>query len=159
MYRHAELITGVERMQGMDKRSNYLLGIICRECAKDVFSSLDYLLYRLCNIWGWMCSTDPFVFRWLRGYICNSSRHHQIKRNILSYCCHIFRGCASDVIIPSYDVSCTVKFMTCASICMHYGLKVILFVCISLSTADFSESTEFTKCSSVFFTVECVTKI
>ena len=31
------------------------------------------------NIWGCMCSTGPFQFRWLKGYICSSCYyHHQI---------------------------------------------------------------------------------
>ena len=44
-------------------------------------------------------------FRWSRGYIYNSSYYHnQIGSINLSHCCHIFRGCVPDVIIPSYAV-------------------------------------------------------
>ena len=33
-----------------------------------------------CNIWGYMCSTGPFEFMWLKWYICNPTSHHQIGR-------------------------------------------------------------------------------
>ena len=43
------------------------------------------------NIWGCMCWTGPFEFRWLKGYIYNPSyHHHEIGRIHLSHCCHIF---------------------------------------------------------------------
>ena len=38
-----------------------------------------WVLYLFCNIWVFMCSTDPFKFRWLNGYICNSLCHYQIR--------------------------------------------------------------------------------
>ena len=44
-----------------------------------------------CNIWGCMCWTGPFKFRWLNGYIHNPSYyHHQTGSTHLSHCCHIF---------------------------------------------------------------------
>ena len=44
-----------------------------------------------CNIWGCMCWTGPFGFRWLKGYIHYPSYyHHQIGSIHLSHCCHIF---------------------------------------------------------------------
>ena len=49
-------------------------------------------------IWGCMCSTGPFQFRWLRGYIHSSCYyHHQIGSiNLTHY--HIFPWlCAWDV--------------------------------------------------------------
>ena len=48
-------------------------------------------------IWGCMCSTGPFQFRWLKGYIHSSCYyHHQIRSiNLTHY--HIFpRLCAWD---------------------------------------------------------------
>ena len=43
------------------------------------------------NIWGCMCSTGPFQFRWLKGYIYSSCyNHHQIGSIHLSHCYHIF---------------------------------------------------------------------
>ena len=43
------------------------------------------------NIWGCMCSTGPFKYRWLKGYIYSSSYyHHQIGSIHLSHCYHIF---------------------------------------------------------------------
>ena len=51
------------------------------------------------NIWGSMCSTVPFQFRWLKGYLYSSCYyHHQIGSIDLTHCFHIFpRLCAWDV--------------------------------------------------------------
>ena len=69
----------------------------------DVISkSLEELQERLilckCNM-GFMCSTDPFQFRWLKGYIYSSCYyHHQIRSINLSHCYHIFPwSCVWDV--------------------------------------------------------------
>ena len=52
-----------------------------------------------------MCWTGPFEFRWLKGYIYNPSYyHHQIGRIHLSHCCHIFRGCVSEMVVLPYSV-------------------------------------------------------
>ena len=58
-----------------------------RVCLRwDMFFRLPF-----CNIWGCMCWTGPFEFRWLKGYIYNPSYyHHQIGSIHLSHCCHIF---------------------------------------------------------------------
>ena len=51
-----------------------------------LFLSITFL-----HIWGCMCWTGPFEFRWLKEYIHNPSYyHHQIGSIHLSYCCHIF---------------------------------------------------------------------
>ena len=43
------------------------------------------------NIWGCMCSTGPFQFRWLKGYIYSSCYYHNRIGSIhFSYCYHIF---------------------------------------------------------------------
>ena len=46
-----------------------------------------------------MCSSGPFQYRWLKGYICSSCYyHHQIGSIHLSHCYHIFPWlCAWDV--------------------------------------------------------------
>ena len=50
-------------------------------------------------IWGCMCSTGPFQFRWLKGYIHSSCYyHHQIGSINLTHSYHIFPWlCAWDV--------------------------------------------------------------
>ena len=50
-------------------------------------------------IWGCICSTGPFQFRWLKGYIHRSCYyHHQIGSINLTHCYHIFPWlCAWDV--------------------------------------------------------------
>ena len=52
------------------------MGIFSQECVSDVVSCLDHLF---AIIQGNMCSTDPFRFRWLRGCVCTSFYHHQIR--------------------------------------------------------------------------------
>ena len=50
------------------------------------------------NIWGCMCSTGPFHYGWLKGYIYSSCYYHQIGIIHLSHCYHIFPWlCAWDV--------------------------------------------------------------
>ena len=42
-------------------------------------------------IWGCICSTGPFKYRWLKGYIYSSCYYHnQIGSIHLSHCFHIF---------------------------------------------------------------------
>ena len=71
------------------------VGLINLSVKRD--SALDIYLYY--NIWGGMCSTGPFQYRWLKGYIYSSSYyHHQIGCIHLSHCYHIFPWlCAWDV--------------------------------------------------------------
>ena len=52
---------------------------------------LSITFYFHYNIWGCVCSTGPFQFRWLKGYIYSSCYyHHQIGSIHLSHCYHIF---------------------------------------------------------------------
>ena len=42
-------------------------------------------------------------------FICFTRYYHnQIDRVNLSHCCHIFRDCASEVVVSSYSVSCSI---------------------------------------------------
>ena len=71
------------------------------------------------NIWGCMCSTGPFQYRWLKGYIYSSCYyHHQIGSIHLSHCHHIFPWlCVWDV--------CYIIF--CYLLHMHSGKTGNLF--------------------------------
>ena len=52
------------------------------------------------NIWGCMCSSGPFQFRWLKGYIYSSCYyHHQIGSINLTHCYHIFRGYVPEMFV------------------------------------------------------------
>ena len=68
-------------------------------------------------IWGCMCSTGPFQFRWLKGYINSSCYyHHQIGSINLTHCYHIFPWlCVWDV--------CNIIFL----LHIHSGKTGILF--------------------------------
>ena len=64
--------------------------LILWRCAQHAASPLDYLSFSLIYILGCMCSTDPFHFRRLKGYIHSFCHyHHQIGSiNLTHY--HIF---------------------------------------------------------------------
>ena len=74
---------------------------MCRECAYDVVSSLDYRPC-LCNIRACICLSDPFKFRWSIGYTCNSS-YDNLFRSINNYRCCIF-PCLCDCAM--YQIVC-----------------------------------------------------
>ena len=80
-------------------------------------------------MWGCMCWTGPFKFRWSRGYTYNSSYyHHQIESINLCHCCHIFRGCVSGIVVPSYAVRLAYNYIS-----GQLGF-VLLLVCSIMST-------------------------
>ena len=62
---------------------------------------LSITFYFHYNISGCICSTGPFKYRWLKGYIYSSCYyHHQIGSIHLSHCFHMFPWlCAWDVAI------------------------------------------------------------
>ena len=52
---------------------------------------LSITFYFHYNIWGGMCSTGPFQYRWLKGNIYSSCYyHHQFGSIHLPHCYHIF---------------------------------------------------------------------
>ena len=75
-------------------------------------------------IWGCMCSTGPFQFRWLRGYIHSSCYyHHQIGSINLTHH-HIFPWlCAWDV---CYIIFCHLLHIDSGKpgFCFHYFCAV-----------------------------------
>ena len=79
----------------------------------------------LYNIWGCMCSTGPFQYRWLKGYIYSSCYyHHQIGSIHISHCYHIFLWlCAWDV---CYIIFCHLLHIRSGKpgICFHYYCAV-----------------------------------
>ena len=141
----------------------YILSRVCLRC-----SSIGYLPYFLCNVWGCMCKTGPFKLRWSRGYVYNSSYCHQQIRSINLFYCHIFRGCAIVCcrfhIYPmkSWIVSLLLlcNLMMCANDRVHYG-PMIVFVCLHITVphyhhyADISEGIGLLKLHSV----QCVSNI
>ena len=79
----------------------FLIFIIMQGCAqafavRDIVSSFGYLLYRLCNIWRYMCSADTFNQNQVieRTFSQHSFYHyHRIRSIDLFHYCHIFHGC------------------------------------------------------------------
>ena len=65
-----------------------------------------YSAYIFRSVWGCMCFTDPPMFQWSGGYIFALSYRLSSERKYHPFpLCHIFRGCVSNVVEPSYFVS------------------------------------------------------
>ena len=104
------------------------------------------------NTWGCMCSTGPFQFRWLKGYIYSSCYyHHQIGNTNLTHCYHIFPWlCVWDV---CYIIFChllhihsrikcdfvffiIVQFMMSANSWIGFGLQIVS-VCLYITPSHY----------------------
>ena len=128
------------------------------------------------NIWGCMCSTGSFQFRWLKGYIYSSCYyHHQIGSINLTHCYHIFRGCVPEMFVAPYSVTYCIYIPGKPGVCFHYyfvqfmmtwkswicSVLQIVFVCLYITAshyhhcAHFSEDNELIKCLSDIFCREC----
>ena len=82
-------------------------------CVSNMWLVLSIIFHCHYNIWGCMCSTCPFQFRWLKGYIYSPCYHyhHQIGSISLTHCYHIFSWlCDWDVCVTSYSVTYTYTF-------------------------------------------------
>ena len=95
------------------------------------------------QIRGCVCSTGPFQFRWLKGYIhCSCYYHHQIGSINLTLSYHIFPWlCAWDVCyiifchllhIHSGKTGFFVQFMMSANSRIRFDLLVV-FVCLYIT--------------------------
>ena len=112
-----------------------------------LFSPITF--YCQYNISGCVCSTGPFQFSWLKGYIYSSCDYdNQIGSINLSHCYHIFlRLCAWDA---CYIIFCHLlhihsgkagififiiiaQFMMSANSRKRFGLQIV-FVCLLYST-------------------------
>ena len=129
-------------------------------------------------MWGCMCLTGPFKFRWSRGSTYNSSYcHHQFGCISLSHCCNIFvvvrnRWLHHRMLSVSYIsreswVLCLLllcSLMMCENNRVHYD-PMVVFVCLHITLphyhhyTDKSEGIELLKCLSSTFCLECVSKI
>ena len=71
-----------------------------------------------------MCSTGPFQFRWLRGYIHSSCYyHHQSEVSTLPIII-FFRGCVPEMFVTSYSVTYCIYIPEEPGICFHYHCAV-----------------------------------
>ena len=108
-----------------------------------------------CYIYVCMCSTDPFQFRWLKGYTYSTCYYHnQIGSINLTHCCHIFRGCAPEMrlrcllhnilsfIAYTFRENRDLVFITIAQFTMSadsripFGLQII-FVCLYITSSHY----------------------
>ena len=117
---------------------------------------LSFTFYFHYNTWGCICSTGPFKYRWLKGYIYSSCyKHHQIGGIHLSHCFHIFSvvvclRCLLHHILSfivytfrenrEFVFISIVQFMMSANSRIRFGLQILfVFVhyTISLSSSNF----------------------
>ena len=137
---------------------------------------LSITLYFHYNIWGCMCSTGPFQYRWLIRYIYSSCYYHrQIGSIHLSQCYHIFPWlCAWDV---CHIIFChllhtpygknrefvfiiIVQFMTSVNSRIRFGLQIEVGCLYSTLShyhhwTNLSEDIEIIKCLSDIFSRVC----
>ena len=119
---------------------------------------LSITFYFHYNIWDCTCSTGPFKYRWLKGYIYSSCYyHHQIGSIHLSHCFHIFPWlCAWDV---CYIICChllyihsgkkrefvfisIVQFMISVNSRMRFGFQIV-FVCLYITSTYYHHCANF----------------
>ena len=88
------------------------------ECVLKMLLVLSITFYSHYNIGGFMWSTGPFQFMWLKRYIFSSCYyHHQIGSIDLTHCYHMFPWlCAWDV-FASYSVT---YILGKPRFCFHY---------------------------------------
>ena len=128
------------------------------------------------NIWGCVCSTGPFQYRWLKGSICSSSYyHHEMGSIHLSHCYHIFLWLCVLRYLSHHILLLTahtfqenwelvfinfVQFMMSANSRIHFGLKIV-FVSLYITPshyhhcAELSKDIELIKCLSDIFCRVC----
>ena len=83
-------------------------------------------------VWGCMCSTSPFQFRWLKGYFHSSCyNHHQIGSINLTHRYHIFPWlCARDVcyIIFCHLLHTHFRILFSLSLCSWWWVQIVGYV-------------------------------
>ena len=132
---------------GINRSVGWSLSLECMEYY-NMLLVLSITFYFHYNTWGRMCSTGPFKYRWLKGYIYSSCYyHHQIGSIHLSHCFYIFPWlCTWDV---CYIIFCLllhihsgknrefvfisiVQFMMSANSRIRFGLHIV-FVCLYIT--------------------------
>ena len=136
---------------------------------------ISITLYFHYNMWGCMCSTGPFQYRWLKGYIYSSCYYHnQIGVSTYPIVIIFFRGCVPEMFVTSYSATyCIyvpgmpgicfqyiVQFMMSANSRIRFGLQIVLVCLYSTPShyhhwANLSEDIELTKCLSDIFCRVC----
>ena len=96
------------------------------------------------NIWGCMCSTGPFQYRWLKRYIYSSCYYyHQIRSIHLSIFIIFFRGCVPEMFATSYSVTYCIYVPGKSGICFHY-------YCAVYDECKYSDTFWFADCTRLF---------
>ena len=158
-------------------RGHWLHANVCRVSCGGVVNMLLVLSltsYFHFNIWGCRCSTGPFQYRWLKGYIYSSCYYHHQSIH-LSHCYHVFsvvvclRCLLYHILLliaytfrenREFVFIIIVQFMMSANNRIRFVLKIV-FVSLYITPshyhhcANLSEGTEFLKCLSDIFCRVC----
>ena len=100
---------------------------VCRvSCGGVVYMLLVLLItfYFHYNIWGCMCSTGPFQYRWLKGYIYSSCYYHNQIGSTFPIIIIFFRGCVPEMFVTSYSVTYYIYIPGKPGICFHHYCAV-----------------------------------
>ena len=86
-------------------------------------------------IWGCMCSTGPFRFRWLKGYpLAHVIIIIKSKVTTLPIIIIFFRGCVHEMFVTSYSVTYCINIPGKPGFCFHYycavynGVQIVGYV-------------------------------
>ena len=115
--------------------------------------------YFHCYIWGCLCSTGPFQYRWLKGYIyismlfSSSNRKYHHMLSFISLCSGK----------PGISFSCSCAVYDSANSRMRFALQIALVCLYSTPShyhhcAKLSEDSELIKCLSDICCRVCKTK-
>ena len=131
---------------------------------------LSITFYFQYNIWGCMCSTGPFKYRWLKEYISIAHVTIIIKSEVSTFpnVFIFFRGCVPEVFVTSYYchllyihsgktrnlfslVLCSlwwVQIVGCVLACRSYSFVCTLHHLIIIIVQTLFEDIELIKCLS-----------
>ena len=148
-HHYSRLIAGTEHIN------------VCRVSCGGVSNMLIVLsitFYFHYNIWGCICSTGPFKYRWLKGYIYSSCYYHHQNRkyppfplfsyfsvvvclrcllhHILALIVYTFRENREFVFIS------IVQFMMSANSRIRFGLQIV-FVCLYITPSHYHHCANF----------------
>ena len=86
-----------------------------------VLSITSYFHY---NIWGCMCSTGPFQYRWLKGFIADVIIIIKSEVSNFPIVIIFFRGCVSEMFVTSYSLTYCIYIQGNSEICFHHYCAV-----------------------------------
>ena len=126
-----------------------------------------------------MCSTGPFQYRWLKGYVYSSCYyHHQTEISTFPIVIIFFRGCVPEMFVTSYSVTYCIyvpenrEFFFSLLLCNLWWVQIVgyvlpcrlySFVCtvhhlIIVIVQNYPKTLNLWNACQIYF-VDCVSKI